>query len=380
MLQENGVAAALISQNADLFYFTGTIQRSFLFVPARGEPVLAVTGNLDRARRESRLNHIVPLKNGHQLDQALAEFDYSMRGQIGLEMDVLPVRYYFTLRRDFPGADFRDVSEHIRQVRMIKSEYEISQIRKGAEILDDVMREAQGSIRSGMTELEVDALLGALARRRGHQGCLRMRGYNQEMFYGHIFCGRIAALPSSMETPLGGLGTTPAIAQGASFNAITSNEPIIIDFGVGINGYVTDMTRTFVVGKLSTELEEAYSFAREVKDFMEGWVRPGRQCSLLYREAVELARRRGYGDYFMGYRESQVAFVGHGLGLEIDEYPLIAPHFHQEFQPNMVFAFEPKLVFPDVGVVGVEDDYLVTEAGVERLTTYDDRVLTIGLF
>lgn len=379
LLQENGVAAALISQNADLFYFTGTIQRSFLFVPARGEPVLAVTGNLDRARRESRLSHIVPLKNGHRLGQALAEFDYSIQGQIGLEMDVLPVRHYFTLCQDFPGADFRDVSEYIRQVRMIKSEYEISQIRKGAEILDDVMREAQGSIRSGMTELEVDALLGALARRRGHQGRLRMRGYNQEMFYGHIFCGRIAALPSSMETPLGGLGTTPAIAQGASFNVITSNEPIIIDFGVGINGYVTDMTRTFVIGKLSAELEEAYSFAREVKSFMEGWVKPGRQCSLLYQEAVELARRRGYGDYFMGYRESQAAFIGHGLGLEIDEYPLIASHFHQEFQPNMVFAFEPKLVFPDVGVVGVEDDYLVTEAGVERLTTYDDRVLTIGL-
>jgi len=378
LLRENGVAAALISQSADLFYFTGTIQRSFLFVPARGEPVLAVTGNLDRARRESRLNHVVPLKNGHQLGQVLAEFNYSVRGRIGLEMDVLPVKHYFALCQDFPGTDFRDVSEHIRQVRMIKSEYEISQIRKGAEILNDVMREAQSSIRSGMTELEVDALLGALARRRGHQGRLRMRGYNQEMFYGHIFCGKTATLPSSMETPLGGLGTTPAIAQGASFNTIARNEPIIIDFGVGINGYVTDMTRTFVIGKLPAELEKAYSFAREVKDFMESWVRPGRQCSLLYQEAVELASRRGYGDYFMGYRENQAAFIGHGLGLEIDEYPLIAPHFHQEFQPNMVFAFEPKLVFPDVGVVGVEDDYLVTRTGVERLTTYDDRVLTIG--
>lgn len=377
LLQENDIAGALISQNVDLFYFAGTIQRSFLFIPAQGEPVLAVQGNLSRALRESRLSHIVPLKNSHQLGQVLSNFNYSVRGRIGLEMDVLPVRYYFILCQDFPEANFRDISELIRKVRMIKSKYEISQIRKGCEILNQVMREAQRSIRPGMTELKVDSLLGALARRLGHQGRLRMREYNQEMFYAHVFCGKTAALPSSLDSPLGGLGTTPAIAQGASFNTITENEPILIDFGVGINGYVTDMTRTFVIGKLSQELGYAYSFAKEVKDFMEHWVRPGRYCSSLYKEVIELANRAGYQDYFMGYRGRQASFVGHGIGLEIDEYPLIAPNFHQEFQENMVFAFEPKLVFPDVGAVGVEDDYLVTGTGVERLNTYDDHILTI---
>ncbi|MBC8273913.1 MAG: aminopeptidase P family protein [Chloroflexi bacterium] len=377
LLQGNDIAGALISQNADLFYFAGTIQPSSLFIPAQGEPVLAVQGNLDRALDESRLGQIVPLKNSHQLDQALSDFNYSIRGRVGLEMDVLPVRHYFVLCQDFPEADFLDISELIRKVRMVKSEYEILQIRKAAEILNQVMGEAQRSIRPGMTELDVESILGALARRLGHQGRLRMRGYNQEMFYAHIFCGKTAALPSFMKTPLGGSGTTPAIAQGASFNTIAENEPLVIDFGVGINGYVTDMTRTFVIGELPQELAKAYSFAKEVKDFMEHWVRPGRYCSLLYEQVIELAHEGGYQDYFMGYKEHQVPFVGHGLGLEIDEYPLIAPNFHQEFQENMVFAFEPKLVFPGVGAIGVEDDYLVTRTGVERLTTYDDQVLTI---
>ena len=376
-LKDSDIAGALISQNVDLFYFAGTIQRSFLFVPAEGEAVLAVQGNLGRALAESNLSQVVPLKNSQQLAQALSDFNYSIRGRIGLEMDVLPARYYLALHRDCPEADFLDISELVRKVRMVKSGYEILQIRKACEILSQVMLEAQRSIRPGMTELEVDSLLGALARRLGHQGLLRMRGYNQEMFSIHIFCGKTATISPTMSVPLGGLGTTPAIAQGASLNVITENEPLIIDFGVGINGYVTDMTRTFVIGKLSQKLQEAYSVAKEIKDFVEQWVTPGRSWSRLYREIIELVRQRGYQDYFMGYKGHQVAFVGHGIGLEIDEYPVIAPGFHEEFRENMVFALEPKLVFPDVGAVGVEDDYLVTKAGMERLTTYDDQVLTI---
>lgn len=376
-LQDSDIAGALISQNVDLFYFAGTIQRSFLFIPAEGEAVLAVHGNLERAQKESSLSQVVPLKKSQQLAQALSDFNYSIRGRIGLEMDVLPARYYLALRREHAEADFLDVSELVRKVRMVKSGYEISQIRKACEILNQVMLEAQRSIRPGMTELEVDALLGALARRLGHQGLLRMRGYNQEMFSAHVFCGKTATLSPTMNVPLGGLGTTPAIAQGASFNVITENEPLIIDFGVGINGYVTDMTRTFVIGKLSQKLQEAYSVAKEIKDFVEQWVTPGRSWSRLYREIIELVRQRGYQDYFMGYKGHQVAFVGHGIGLEIDEYPVIAPGFHEEFKENMVLAIEPKLVFPDVGAVGVEDDYLVTKAGMERLTTYNDQVLTI---
>jgi len=376
-LQDSDIAGALISQNVDLFYFAGTIQRCFLFIPAEGEAVLAVHGNLERAQEESSLSQVVPLKKSQQLAQALSEFNYSIRGRIGLEMDVLPVRYYLALRREHAEADFLDVSELVRKVRMIKSEYEISQIRKGCHILNQVMLEAQRRIRPGMTELEVDGLLVGLARRLGHQGLLRMRGYNQEMFSAHIFCGRTATLSPTMNVPLGGLGTTPAIAQGASFNVITENEPLIIDFGVGINGYVTDMTRTFVIGKLSQKLQEAYAVAKEIKDFAEQWVTPGRSWSQLYGKIIELVQRRGYQDYFMGYKGHQVAFVGHGIGLEIDEYPVIAPGLHEEFKENMVFALEPKLVFPDIGAVGVEDDYVVTKDGMERLTIYNDQVLTI---
>lgn len=376
-LRENNIAGALISQNADLFYFSGTIQPAQLFIPADGEPVLAVQENMARAQKESPLSRIVPLENNHKLGQVLSRYDKAVQGRTGLEMDVLPANLYVKLCRDLPEADFVDVSDLIKKARMVKSEYEIRQIKKAASILYAIMGEAQRSIRPGMTELEVDAKLVAMARRSGHQGRMRMRRYNQEMLNSHIFCGKTGAVPSYVKGPLGGQGVTPAVGQGASFNRITGNEPLVIDFGVGINGYVTDMTRTFVIGKLSEDLNRAYSFLKGVKDFMEHRARPGIVCSSLYEEIVEMAREKGYQDHFMGYKEHQMPFVGHGIGLEIDEYPLIAAGFDEELQENMVFAFEPKLVFPEIGAVGIEDDYRVTDTGVERLTTYDDGILTI---
>ena len=214
-------------------------------------------------------------------------------------------------------------------------------------------------------------------RKSGHQGRLRMRGYNQEMSNSYVFCGETGAMPTFLKAPLGGRGTTPAIAQGACFNLIAENQPIVIDFGVGINGYVTDMTRTFVIGTLSAELRQAYAFTKEVKDFMEDWVKPGKSCSSLYEQIMQMVQQRGFQDGFMGYKGHQVPFVGHGIGLEIDEFPIIAPGFEEKFQENMVFAFEPKMVFPGIGAVGVEDDYRVIASGVERLTDYDDSILII---
>jgi Xaa-Pro dipeptidase len=105
---------------------------------------------------------------------------------------------------------------------------------------------------------------------------------------------------------------------------------------------------------------------------MEGWVKPGRSCSDLYKEIIVLVKERGFADHFMGFKKNRVPFVGHGLGLELDEYPVIAPNFKEEFQENMIYAFEPKFSFPGRGAVGIEDDFRVTSNGVEKLTKFDD--------
>ena len=185
-LQGSDIPGTIITQNTDLYYFSGTIQRFLLFIPRDGEPVLAVSGNIERATDESKLKNILPLKNSHELDKVLKPFNYQITGKIGLEFYVLPTSYYLSFREDYRDAEFIDISEMVRQTRMIKSEYELKWIRQACQIQDEVMHKAQNKIRLGMGELEVDAMLSGYARRKGHQGFFRCRGYNQEINCCHI--------------------------------------------------------------------------------------------------------------------------------------------------------------------------------------------------
>ena len=160
LLQANELNGALISQDADLFYFTGTVQASQLFIPQIGETLLMVHKDFDRAKRESKLMNIVPLGSMNKLNEALSDFRYSLIGRIGLEMDVLPASNYLSYCEHFPEVTFVDVSNLIRTVRMIKSDYEIVQFRTGCTILNESFQKAKNEIRTGSTDLEVNAMLG----------------------------------------------------------------------------------------------------------------------------------------------------------------------------------------------------------------------------
>ena len=359
-LQEMDLDGAFILQNADLFYFSGTIQSSVLFIPQQGEPVLMVQKGFQRARQESPLKHVFPVTGRGQIKKVLRDFGFLDLKKIGLEMDVLPVNLYFRYQQTFPEYDWSDVSGAIQRLRMIKTPYEVEQIRSAARILHKGYLDIKEIIREGMTELEIDGHLALIARREGHMGILRMRGWNQEMTYAHVLSGESGATISFLDSPHGGKGNTPAMAQGASFRRIGRNEPIGIDYGVGINGYLADQFRTFVIGDLPAELMRAHDCSVEIHDLFVKEAKPGVSCSDLYRLALKKAEKTGFGEHFMGYGEGKVRFVGHGLGLEIDEYPILAPRFNQRLEPGMVIALEPKFVFPGKGVVGLEDDYLVT--------------------
>jgi Xaa-Pro aminopeptidase len=376
-LQEKGLDGAFILQNADLFYFSGTIQSSVLFIPPEGEPVLMVQKGFERARQESPLKHIVPVTGRTQIKKVLKDCGFLDLKKIGLEMDILPVNLYSRYEQTFPEYEWSDVSGDILRLRMIKTPYEVEQIRRASGILHKGYMGIREIIREGMTELEIDGHLALIARREGHMGILRMRGWNQEMTYAHVLSGESGATISFLNSPHGGKGNTPAMAQGAGFRRIGRNEPIGIDYGIGINGYVADQFRTFVIGDLPDDLMKAHDFSAEIHSLFAKEAKPGVSCSDLYRLALKKAEKTGFGQYFNGCGEGKVKFVGHGLGLEIDEYPILAPRFSQRLEPGMVIALEPMFVFPGKGVVGLEDDYLVTAAGVERLTLTDQTVIKL---
>lgn len=378
-MAEAGLDAVLILQNADLFYFTGTVQSGALYLPATGQPLYLVRRDFARARMESGLKEVVSFSSPRDILPILATYGYQEPKRIGLEFDVLPVLFYERYRKVFPTAEFVDATPAIRLVRMIKSKYEIHLMQDAAEQVHKVYDRAKEVIREGMTDLELASELEYVARRNGHLGLIRMRVFNGEMLFGHTFSGTDTAVPAYTDTPLGGIGPSPAFGQGASYKPIGRNEPIIIDFAGNCDGYLVDQTRVFAIGGLSDRLRKGYDDMRKVQELMKSIALPGTPWGEIYDRCQALAVAMGYADSFMGAAGSQVAFIGHGVGVEIDEYPFIARGFSDQLlEEGMAFAFEPKVVFPGEGAVGIENTFYLSREGLKQLTCSDEELAVIS--
>lgn len=376
-LREKSMDGALILQNADAFYFAGTIQGGQLYVPAQGPPLLMIRKSLDRARAESALDRIVSMKSPRQLPELLAAHDLPVPNTLGMELDVLPANLYMSFGKILDGTRIADISHEIRLIRAVKSEYEIDRLRTSARFSDRLIEAAAGMIREGMTELELAGLVEAEARKMGHQGVVRMRLWGSELFYGHLMAGPQAALPSFLASPTGGLGAGPAVAQGASFAPIRKGEPILIDYTFCCQGYISDCTRIFAVGGLPERLGKAYMAMLDVEGIVKRTARAGVSAGEVYAAAVERAEALGYGDRFMGAGPDRIRFVGHGVGLELDEYPFLAKGQEMVLKSGMVIAVEPKLILPGEGVVGIENTHVVRDDGLETLTRSPDRITVV---
>jgi Xaa-Pro dipeptidase len=373
-----GMDAVIIVQNADLFYFTGTTQCGCLYVPAYGQPIYMVRKEFSRARMESGLKEVVPFSSMKDLPSILARFGYQEPKRIGMELDVVPVNFFERYRKVYPNAEYLDATPLIRLVRMIKSHYEIHLMKDAADQVHRVWQRAGEIIREGATDLEIAAELEYTARKDGHQGMVRMRGFNSELFYAQIFSGTDSAVPSYSDTPLGGLGLNPSFGQGAGLKRIERNEPIIIDFAGCVDGYLVDQTRVFAVGDISDRLLMCYEDMLAVQCLMTKIALPGASWGGIYEECLTLAVEMGYADNFMGSKGSQVSFIGHGVGIEIDEYPFLARGFKDmTLEVGMAFAFEPKVVFPGEGAIGIENTFYLSNDGLKQLTFSSEELVIL---
>jgi Xaa-Pro dipeptidase len=373
-LQARGLDGALISQNVDLFYFSGTMQTSNLFVPAIGEPLLLTRKSHARACQESPLSHILRIRGLKEIPGLLGVHGYRDPARLGLELDVLPANTYLAYRDLLPDTGLVDVSPLIREIRAVKSPYEVAILREAAERLHTVFAAVESFAVPGVTEVELAGLLESVARRDGHPGVIRMRYFNQENFYGHLLSGESGAVPSYLDSPTGGFGLGPAMPQGASLRTIRSGEPIFIDLVAVVDGLMVDQTRVFALGDLPPDLTEAHQCMLEVQSIVTAAALPGAACGDLYELAVAAAARQGLAESFMGLGADRVTFVGHGVGLELNELPILARGAKVKLQSGNVFALEPKCLFPGRGAVGIENTWLVTDGGSVRLTVTPDEL------
>ncbi len=373
-LQKKGLQAALIVQKTDLFYFSGTSQQGWLYVPHEGKPLLMIFKEYARARRESMLEQVVSLVSPKKIPSLLQERGYDLPSVLGMELDVLPVNLFKQYTSIFSDSEIVDIATEIRLIRAVKSSYEIDLIKQACALSDKVAARVPELLEAGKTEVQLAGEIEGYARSLGHQGIVRMRLWGSELFYGHLMSGAAAAVPSYLASPTGGEGVSALIGQGAGFKKIGRNEPVLVDYVFALNGYISDHTRIFSLGDLSAELMEAHEAMLEIQEAVKIFAVPGVAAGDVYEKMISLAELKGYDEFFMGVGERKIRFSGHGVGLELDEFPFLAKGQALPLAEGMVIALEPKAIFPDKGVVGIENTHLVTATGLESLTRFDDHI------
>ncbi len=362
-LQESAIDGLLVVQRVDLFYFTGTAQNGFLYMPAEGEPVLFVKKYLPRAREESPLKNIVSLSSAKELPALMVDYYGSLPAVLGLEFDVLPVKTFNVYRSIFPVKDFADASRQILEVRMIKSGWEIEQMERTAELSRDTFAYAKAALRPGYTELEFAGMMETFSRRHGHGAQLRIRDQQTEAYPGHILSGRSGGMVGMMDSPASGEGTSAAFPCGPGSKLLAVDEPIMIDFSTVMNGYHIDETRFFAIGSMPERAHKACLAAMEIHNEIMERAIPGTPVSELFQFSVSRAAALGYQDQYLGPPGCKVVFIAHGVGLELVEPPYIAQGRSDLLEAGMTFALEPKMVFEGEFSAGIENVFVVTEKG-----------------
>ena len=367
------VAVAWIEHANDLYYYTGSIQDAVLLVPAVGEPLYFVRKSRERAAKESPLKAL-PFEGRGAVLADVGKF-LKESGHLGLSLDVLPAKDYLYLLRKLDTPPVKDIAMAIRLQRAVKSDWELEQIRVAAGHAEETFASLERIAQPGRSELEISADVERFLRIKGHGGTIRLRKPGQEMAIITVSSGKAACAPTNFNGPIGAIGPSPASAMGAGHKRFGRGETLMLDMVSNWNGYNADNARTFYAGKQAPEfLLQAHDFCIHTMMAVAELAKPGAICSEIFTEVAQKAAERGEPEGFLGYGENRVKFFGHGVGIELDELPVIANKVDIELKENMVIAIEPKAFFPTVGPVGAENTFVVTKTGCESLCKFPNEI------
>lgn len=370
-LGEKGLDGAILTYPTDIFYFTGTRQNSVFWIPVNGESVLLVRKSFIRAKRDCPFLNVQKITSSKEIEHIIP----SHFKKIGTAFDVITVEQFNSYLKPLGGREFINISRLIREIRSVKSDYELKLIGESCSKLTEVFKKIPEFLKPGMSELDVSAEIEYLLRKIGNEGAVRVRALRHECLLGLVCSSETADSPGFFDGAVTGKGLSNAFPCGASRSTIKENSPVFIDFTASFNGYVSDITRIFVFGKISKELENAFGIALNIQNYLVENLNSKQTFEELYLKANEMVKSAGLSDYFMGTSQENARFVGHGVGLEIDEFPVIAKGFKEFAKIGHVLAIEPKFVFPQTGAIGIENIFAVTKSGVKKLTNLDDNII-----
>jgi Xaa-Pro dipeptidase len=362
LLQSN-IEGLFIVQRADLFYFSGTAQNGFLYMPAEGGPLLFIKQYLPRAKAESSIADIIKIESITEIPGLIADSCGRLPTVLGFELDVVPVNDFNFYQGLFKAEKCVDASPAILKARRIKSPWEIAQMEATAEMTRKTFAYMRDIIRPGLTEMEFAGMFETYARKLGHGARIRVRHYQTEGYPWHILSGKSGSLPGLLDSPASGEGTSAAFPVGAGHKKLCADEPIMVDLGSVLNGYHMDETRMFAINAMPGKAMQISRAAIEIHDRLIEKAKPGAALGELFEDSVRLAAKLGFSDSYLGAPGHKVSFIGHGIGLEIIEPYIIARNRDDRLEPGMTFALEPKFVCENEFTAGIESVFVVTENG-----------------
>ena len=361
-----GWEMAAIFGRVNLYYFTGTIQDGVLLIRPDGDPVFWVRRSYERARDESAFPWIRPMSGFGDV----ARDSGPVPRRIHLETELVPLALLERFRKYFPVTDVQPLDRQVMRVRAVKSSFEISLLERAGAIHEKVLeRLVPGMLDEGMTEAALACELSSVMVEEGHQGIVRFGGFNTEIEVGQIAFGENSLYPTCFNGPGGCTGLCPAApVLGSRSRRLADGDLVFIDCACGVEGYQTDKTMTYVFGKpLPEEVIAIHRRCVELEHRMAAMLRPGNTPSSVYARVME-DLDPAFLENFMGFGNRRAGFLGHGVGLAVDEPPVIAPGFEEPFEEGMAIALEPKKGIPGRGMVGTENTFLVTKHGGRSLT------------
>ncbi len=365
----------LILSRINQYYFTGTMQEGILIIKKSGEAKYYVRKSFDRAIAESPLSCIYPMEGYRDAAAAVG----AELGNVLIETELMTMATLERLKKYFSIKEIHGIDNIIANVRAIKSPYELYWMKESGKQHQKVLEEIVPSILvEGMSELDFTAELYKEMLKNGHHGVSRFSRPQTEMIAGQVGFGENSLYPTNFDGPGGMLGMSPAVPIiGSRERVLKRGDLVFVDIGFGMNGYHSDRTQVYMFGaKPSEEIVRAHRKCREVQKKTAQLLKPGNIPSKIY-ETIMSELDNDFMENFMGFGNRRVKFLGHGIGLQVDELPAIAGGFNNPLMDNMVIALEPKKGIEGIGMVGVEDTYIVTPDGGQLITGGEKDIIVV---
>jgi len=375
-MQSAGADAFLITSNVNLYYAAGQVVMGYLYIPIEGDPILFVRRPVGLAVETWHAASLQYVRKPEQITEIMAERGIPLPQRIMLESDVLSHSEWLRYEAIFKPAKIINGTPAIQRARSVKTDAELEQLRQSGRQHQIAYSKIPNLYRPGMTDLDISIEIEREMRRAGCLGAFRIFGQSMEIFMGSVLAGDNAGVASPYDFALGGKGLHPSLPIGATGSVLQRGMSLMVDIGGNFTGYMTDMTRTYSIGKLTEKAYRAHQTALEIQNEIANMMRPGAVCEDIYNRSLEMAERSGLDRCFMGIRQ-QARFVGHGVGLEVNELPVLGVRSRMELQPGMVIAVEPKFVIEGTGAVGIENTFVVTATGSEKITLLEEEIVDL---